>query len=55
MKNSTVTTKGQTAIRVHPGTRSLKGSLSSNRGRGLTFAPIRGAAAKAARAHGDGR
>ena len=36
-------------IRVHPGTRSLKGALASKRGRGMSFAQIREAAAKAAR------
>lgn len=35
-------------IRVHPGTRSLKGVLSSKKGRKMTFAEIRQAAAKAA-------
>jgi len=36
-------------LRVHPGTRSLKGALASDRGRGLTFTQIRRAAAKSAR------
>ncbi len=36
-------------IRVHLGTRSLKGVLASNKGKGMSFAQIRGAAAKAAR------
>lgn len=36
-------------IRVHGGTRALKGALASNKGRGLSFAQIREAAAKAAR------
>jgi antitoxin PrlF len=36
-------------IRVCAGLQSLKGALASNRGRGLTFAQIRKAAAKAAR------
>jgi AbrB family looped-hinge helix DNA binding protein len=37
-------------IRVHPGTRSLKGALASDKGRGLSFAQIRqSAAAKANR------
>jgi len=36
-------------IRVHPGTRSLKGALASSKGRDLSFAEIRKAAAKAAR------
>jgi len=35
-------------IRVHPGTRSLKGALSSKKGKGMSFAQIREAAAKAA-------
>lgn len=42
-------------IRVHPGTRSLKGSLSSDKGKGMTFAQIREAAAKAARKRDGGR
>jgi AbrB family looped-hinge helix DNA binding protein len=36
-------------FRVHPGTRSLKGVLASNKGKGMSFAQIRKAAAKAAR------
>jgi antitoxin PrlF len=36
-------------IRVHPGTRSLKGVLASKKGTGMSFAQIREAAAKAAR------
>ena len=36
-------------IRVHLGTRSLKGVLTSKRGKGMSFAEIRKAAAKAAR------
>ena len=36
-------------IRVHPGIRSLKGALASNKGKRLSFAQIREAAAKAAR------
>jgi AbrB family looped-hinge helix DNA binding protein len=36
-------------IRVHPGTRSLKGVLASKKGRGKSFAQIREAAAAAAR------
>jgi antitoxin PrlF len=36
-------------IRVHLGTRSLKGVLASKRGKGMSFAEIREAAAKAAR------
>jgi antitoxin PrlF len=35
-------------IRVHLGTRSLKGALSSKKGKDLSFAQIREAAAKAA-------
>lgn len=35
-------------IRVCPGTRSLKGALASKKGRGMSFAQIRAAAAKAA-------
>jgi antitoxin PrlF len=42
-------------IRVHPGARSLKGSLSSDKGQGMTFAQIREAAAKAARNRGGTR
>ena len=36
-------------IRVHPGTRSLKGVLASKKGKGMSFAQIREATAKAAR------
>ena len=36
-------------IRVHPGTRSLKGALASKKGKGMSFAQIRHAAATAAR------
>ena len=36
-------------IRVHPGTRSLKGVLASKKGKGLSFAQIREAAATTAR------
>jgi AbrB family looped-hinge helix DNA binding protein len=35
-------------IRVHPGTRSLKGALASSKGKGLSFARIREAAARTA-------
>ena len=35
----------QAVIRVHPGIRSLKGALASEKGKGLTFAQIRHAAA----------
>lgn len=38
-------------IRVHPGIRSLKGALASKKGKGMTFAQIRTAAA-AARSRG---
>ena len=31
-------------IRVHPGIRSLRGALASNKGKGMTFAKIRAAA-----------
>ncbi len=36
-------------IRVHPGTRSLKGALASKKGKKMSFGEIREAAAKAAR------
>jgi antitoxin PrlF len=36
-------------IRVHPGTRSLKGILASQKGKTMSFTQIREAAAKAAR------
>ena len=36
-------------IRVHPGVRSLKGALASNKGKGMSFSEIRKAAAEAAR------
>jgi antitoxin PrlF len=36
-------------IRVHLGTRSLKGVLASKKGKGMSFPQIREAAAKAAR------
>jgi len=36
-------------IRVHPGTRSLKGALASKKGKGMSFGQIREAAAEAAR------
>lgn len=39
----------QATIRVHPGTRSLKGALASKKGKGMSFAQIREAATKAAR------
>ncbi len=37
-------------IRVHPGVRSLKGVLASKKGKGMSFAAIREAAAEARRA-----
>ena len=37
-------------IRVHPGIRSLKGVLASKKGKGMSFAEIREAAAESARA-----
>ena len=42
-------------VRVHLGTRSLKGVLASKKGKGMSFAQIREAAAKAARSRGDAR
>jgi len=36
-------------IRVHPGTRSLQGILAGKKGKAMSFAQIRRAAAKAAR------
>ncbi|MGA8765493.1 MAG: AbrB/MazE/SpoVT family DNA-binding domain-containing protein [Candidatus Acidiferrales bacterium] len=36
-------------IRVHPGAGSLKGALASKKGKGMSFAQIREAAALAAR------
>ena len=36
-------------IRVHPGIRSLKGVLASKKGKGMSFAEIREAAAESAR------
>lgn len=36
-------------IRVHPGVRSLKGALASKKGKGMSFAEIREAAAESAR------
>ena len=38
-------------IRVHPGTRALKGALASRKGKGMSFAQIREAAAHAAHGH----
>jgi AbrB family looped-hinge helix DNA binding protein len=40
-------------IRVHPGTRSLKGVLASKKGKGMSFAQVRVAAATAARNRED--
>ncbi len=37
------------AVRVHLGTRSLKGLLASKKGKGMSFTQIREAAAEAAR------
>ena len=42
-------------IRVHLGTRSLKGALASKKGKGMSFAQIREAAAKEARRGEDKR
>jgi antitoxin PrlF len=39
-------------VRVHLGTRSLKGVLASKKGKGMSFAEIREAAVKAARREG---
>lgn len=36
-------------VRVHQGTRALKGVLASKKGKGMSFSQIRQAAAKAAR------
>ena len=38
-------------IRVHPGIRSLKGVLASKKGKRMSFAEVREAAAEAARVH----
>jgi hypothetical protein len=50
MSHSTVTRKHQTTIPrtvpVHPGTRALKGALASKRGKGMSIAQIRAAAAR---------
>lgn len=44
------TIEGNSAtFRVHPGTRALKGALASKKGRGMSFARIREAAAENAR------
>jgi len=37
-------------IRIHPGAKSLGGSLASDKGKGMSFAEIRAAAAKEAAA-----
>jgi len=42
-------------VRVHSGTRSLKGALASQKGKGMSFAQIREAAAKAALRRGGVR
>jgi len=42
-------------VRVHLGTKSLKGALASKKGKGMSFAQIRKAAAKAARRREDTR
>lgn len=38
--------KDHVTVRVHPGTRSLGGALASQKGKGLSFAQIRDAAAR---------
>jgi antitoxin PrlF len=45
----------QVTIRVHVGTRLLKGVLASKKGKGLSFDEIREAATNAARGREDGR
>ena len=45
----------QVTIRVHLGTRSLKGVLASKKGKGMSFNEIREAATNAARGRGDAR
>ncbi|HZE69503.1 MAG TPA: AbrB/MazE/SpoVT family DNA-binding domain-containing protein [Pyrinomonadaceae bacterium] len=42
-------------IRVHRGTRSLKGALASKKGKGMSFAQVREAAAEAARGRDEVR
>ena len=42
-------------MRVHLGTRSLRGVLASKKGKGMSFAQIREAAGKAARGREDTR
>jgi hypothetical protein len=45
------TVKGdRAAVRVHPGARSLRGALASNKGKNMSFGRIRRAAAKIGRA-----
>jgi antitoxin PrlF len=43
-----VVQRNHVTIRVHPGARSLKGVLASKKGKGMSFAQIREAAAWAA-------
>ncbi|MGA9883592.1 MAG: AbrB/MazE/SpoVT family DNA-binding domain-containing protein [Candidatus Acidiferrales bacterium] len=45
----------QATIRVHPGASSLKGALASDKGKGMSFAEIREAAALVARRRGNSR
>ena len=42
-------------LRVHSGTRPLKGALASEKGKGMSFAEIREAATNKAREQGTGR
>jgi AbrB family looped-hinge helix DNA binding protein len=42
-------------IRVHPGTRALSGVLASRKGKGMSFAQVRAAAARATARRGGGR
>ena len=42
-------------IRVHLGTRSLKGALASRKGKGMSFAQIRDAAARVVRSREGSR
>jgi len=42
----------QFTVRVHPGLGALKGVLASKKGKGMSFARIREAAARAARRRG---
>ncbi|MEI7767606.1 MAG: hypothetical protein WCJ97_09250 [Phycisphaerae bacterium] len=41
MRRPIVMSKSQTTIRVHPGTRALKGALASTKGKGMPFSKIR--------------